>query len=130
MVEKELCAKEFLEYMRVWKTEMRELSDELSYWKSMAGSSEDGELAFAVADREAYLERRIREIKAHTLSAAKMIDKIEDPIGRSILRRRYLFGETWAKIGAECGGMSSRNAHYIHDNTLKIFEKIFSEAAF
>lgn len=55
MVKEELCAKEFLEYMRVWKTEMRELSDELSYWKSMSGSSEDGELAFAVADREAYL---------------------------------------------------------------------------
>ena len=130
MVKKELDAKEFLEYMRVWKTEMRELSDELSYWRSMAGSSEDGELAFAVADREAFLERRIREIKAQTLSAAKLIDKIEDPIGRSILRRRYLFGETWAKIGVECGGMSARNAHYIHDNTLKIFEKIFSEAAF
>ena len=130
MVKKELTAKEFLENMRVWKTEMRELSDELSYWQSFAGSSEDGELAFEIADREVYLENQMRTIKGQTLLAAKLIDGIDDPIGRAILRRRYLFGETWAKIGAECGGMSARNARYIHDCTLKIFENLFSEATF
>ena len=77
MVKKELCAKEFLEYMRVWKTEMRELSDELSYWKGMAGSSEDGELAFEVADREAYLESRMRAGSLDLLRLQESINALE-----------------------------------------------------
>lgn len=130
MVKEKLTGKEFLECLRLWKTEMMEKTDELTFWQSMEGSSEDGELAMEIADREAALLLYIREMKEKKLLATKLIDKIDDPVGRAILRRRYIFGETWAKIGTDCGGMSARNAHYIHDNTLVLFEKIFSEYDF
>ncbi len=130
MVKEKLTGKEFLERLRVWKTELLEKTDELAFWKDMEGSSEDGELAMEIADREAALSLLIRKMKEEKLLATKLIDKIEDPIGRTILRRRYIFGETWEKIACDCGGMSARNAHYIHDNTLILFEKIFSESHF
>lgn len=123
-------AKEFLEGLRVWKTELAEKTDELLFWKSLGGDNSEGELAFEIADREEKLARLIREMKEQKLLATKLMDKIDDPIGRVILRRRYILGETWAKIGADCGGMSERNARYIHDCTLKTFEKIFSEVPF
>ena len=82
-------------------------------------------IAKNVEKRSDELQKMIRSLTEQKLSATKLIDSVEDPVGRAILRRRYILCDTWKKIAIACGRMSERNAHYIHDQALLDFEKIY-----
>lgn len=79
-----------------------------------------------ISARERELELLIQALTKKKLDATRMIDKMEDPVARAVLRRRYILCDTWARIADSCGGMSERNAHYIHDMALLDFEKIYT----
>ena len=133
MKTKELMGKRFLEHISKMETQLGEKNDELAYWqKQRRIYREDESIAQTVEKRSEELQDMIRTLTEQKLSATKLIDSLEDPIGRAILRRRYILCDTWKKIAATCGKMSERNAHYIHDQALLDFEKIYrgSKAAF
>ena len=108
-------------------TEIGEKTAELAYWQAAGGYSSGTSEADEILEREAELERLIRTLTQKKLDATRMIDEIQDPVARAVLRRRYILGDTWAKVAENCGGMSERNAHYVHDIALFDFEKIFTE---
>lgn len=128
MIKTELKGKAFLECLLKFETDISEKSDELSYWKSCGREFSAGNLFPEIERREKELESIISEMTEKKLVATRMIDELRDPVGRAILRRRYILCDTWSKIADACGGMSERNAHYIHDNALIDFEKIFCTA--
>ena len=110
-----------------------EKCDELAYWQKQSElCTNDTALAQNIRVRTVELQQLILEMNEQKLSATKLIDDLSDPVGRAILRRRYILCDTWSKIALACGKMSERNAHYIHDQALLDFEKIYcgSEAAF
>ncbi len=123
MEKTELKGKVFLERLLKFETDIGEKSAELAYWKKCAGLSDS--LAPEIERRETELRTIISDMTEKKLVATRMIDELCDPVGRAILRRRYILCDTWSKIADACGGMSERNAHYIHDNALLDFEKIF-----
>lgn len=57
--------------------------------------------------------------------ATRLIDRLKDPIGRIILRRRYIFREPWSVIADLCGNMSIRNVYCIHTQSLEELENIY-----
>lgn len=129
----ELQGKRFLEYISKMEAQLDEKNDELAYWEKQKNIyKEDETIAQTVERRSEELQGMIRLLTEQKLSATKLIDSVEDPIGRAILRRRYILCDTWKKIAAACGKMSERNAHYIHDQALLDFEKIYcgSKAVF
>ncbi len=128
MTKTELKGKAFLECLLKFETDIGEKSAELSYWKTCGREFPTGNLALEIERREKELESIISEMTEKKLVATRLIDELCDPVGRAILRRRYILCDTWAKIADACGGMSERNAHYIHDNALIDFEKIFCGA--
>ena len=128
MTKTELKGKAFLECLLKFETDIGEKSAELSYWKTCGRELPTGNLAPEIERREKELESIISEMTEKKLVATRLIDELCDPVGRAILRRRYILCDTWAKIADACGGMSERNAHYIHDNALIDFEKIFCGA--
>ena len=128
MTKTELKGKAFLECLLKFETDIGEKSAELSYWKTCGSEFPTGNLAPEIERREKELESIISEMTEKKLVATRLIDELCDPVGRAILRRRYILCDTWAKIADACGGMSERNAHYIHDNALIDFEKIFCGA--
>ncbi len=133
MKTKELEGKRFLEYISKMEAQLDEKTDELAYWeKQKTLYKEDEIITKTVEERSEELQSMIRTLTEQKLSATKLIDSVEDPVGRAILRRRYILCDTWKKIAAACGRMSERNAHYIHDQALLDFEKIYrgSKAVF
>ena len=133
MKTKELKGKRFLEHISKMEAQLEEKNDELAYWKRQKMIyQEDKMIAENVEKRSVELQAMIRLLTEQKLSATKLIDSVEDPVGRAILRRRYILCDTWKKIAVACGKMSERNAHYIHDQALLDFEKIYcgSKAVF
>ncbi len=128
MMKPELKGKEFLERLLKFETDIGEKSAELAYWKSCGKEFPTGTLAPEIERRERELESIISEMTEKKLVATRMIDELRDPVGRAILRRRYILCDTWSRIADACGGMSERNAHYIHDNAMLDFERIFCGA--
>ncbi len=124
----ELTCKHFLECLLDLDTEIDEQKTELAFWqrKRKRETCLSGEQD--IERRVAELELRIRDVTERKLFATRLIDTLEDPVARAILRRRYILGDTWTDVAQGCGGMSSRNARYIHDHALFAFEKIFCEA--
>lgn len=124
MNKENLQGKLFLEELLKYTTEIGEKTAELEYWRANGGSETtcgpDG-----VLEREQELQALIRSLTQKKLDATRMIDEMADPVARAILRRRYILCDTWARIADGCGGMSERNAHYIHDMALLDFEKIY-----
>ncbi len=118
--------KQFLEELFRFETEIHEKQTELSYWKEQ--NLPAGALGDEIAERTCELEALIREKTQKKLDATRMIDQMTDPIGRAILRYRYILCRTWAEVADACGGMSERNAHYIHDSAIREFEKLYAEA--
>ena len=133
MKTKELKGKLFLEHISKMEAQLDEKNDELAYWEMQKKIyREDETIAKTVEKRSKELHDMICMLTEQKLSATKLIDSVEDPIGRAILRRRYIFCDTWKKIAIACGKMSERNAHYIHDQALLDFERIYcgSKAVF
>lgn len=129
----ELLGKRFLDHISKMETQLGEKEDELAYWERQSSIyKEDERIAQTLKKRSEELQEMIRSLTEQKLSATKLIDSLEDPIGRAILRRRYILCDTWKKIASACGKMSERNAHYIHDQALLDFEKIYcgSKAVF
>lgn len=122
----ELKGKKFLENLLKFEPEIGEKKAELAYWHSQedAGAVDERE---RIARRRDELQAQIEEMTEKKLKATVLIDKMSDPIGRAVLRRRYILCNTWAQIADGCGGMSERNAHYIHDIALRDFEKIYRD---
>ncbi len=128
MTKAELKGKAFLECLLKFETDIGEKSAELAYWKTCERNYLSENLAPEIERRESELRRIIAEMTEKKLTATRLIDELGDPVGRAILRRRYILCDTWSKIADACGGMSERNAHYIHDNALLDFEKIYCGA--
>ena len=132
MARQELKGKNFLHCLLKIQLQIDEKYDELAYWKrQIEFCKNDTELMQDIRKRTEELQQLILEMNDRKLSATKLIDDLSDPVGRAILRRRYILCDTWSKIAAACGRMSERNAHYIHDQALLDFEKIYcgNEAA-
>ena len=126
MAQKELKGKNFLHRLLKIQLQIDEKCDELTYWQKQGEiCAQDTELAKNIQIRAEELRQLIVEMNDRKLAATKLIDDLSDPVGRAILRRRYILCDTWAKIAAACGRMSERNAHYIHDQALLDFEKIY-----
>ena len=125
MVKNELKGKAFLNCLLKFETEIGEKTAELAYWKEQ-GTLHGGEiLSEEIRKREEELAALIASMTEKKLTATRLIDSMSDPVGRAVLRRRYILCDTWAKIANACGRMSERNAHYIHDQALLDFEKIY-----
>ena len=126
MKTKDLEGKRFLEHILKMEVQLSEKNDELNYWKKQRIIFNNDEIiAKNIEERSKELEQMIHVLTEQKLSATKLIDSVKDPIGRSILRRRYILCDTWKKIAEACGKMSERNAHYIHDQALLDFEKLY-----
>lgn len=124
MNKEQLKGKRFLEDLLKYATEIGEKTAELAYWRAdgLAENSDSED----ISAREQELELLIQSLTKKKLDTTRMIDKMEDPVARAVLRRRYILCDTWARIADSCGGMSERNAHYIHDMALLDFEKIYT----
>ena len=131
MAQKELKGKNFLHRLLKIQLQIDEKCDELAYWQKQSEICRDPELSRDIRKRSEELQQLILEMNEQKLSATRLIDDLSDPVGRAILRRRYILCDTWSKIAAACGRMSERNAHYIHDQALLDFEAIYcgNEAA-
>ena len=121
----ELKGKIFLEELLKYETEIGEKAAELAYWRANSDLYIDTTIGEMVRNTESDLKALIGEMTEKKLEATRLIDEMEDPVGRAVLRRRYILCNTWAEIADACGGMSERNAHYIHDSALCDFEKIY-----
>lgn len=127
MKKEDMRGKRYLEGLLQYGTEIGEKTAELAYWRSSGEDSSGNAGSPAIAQREEEIEALIHALTRKKLDATRMIDEMEDPVARAVLRRRYILGDTWAKVAESCGGMSERNAHYIHDMALEDFEKIFEQ---
>ncbi len=125
MVKNELKGKAFLNCLLKYETEIDEKTAELAYWKAQSDQHGSDTLAEDIRKREAELQTLIASMMEQKLTATRLIDSMSDPVGRAVLRRRNILCDTWAKIASACGRMSERNAHYIHDQALLDFEKIY-----
>jgi hypothetical protein len=125
MVKNELKGKAFLNCLLKFETEINEKTAELAYWKEQDGLHGNELLTEEIRKREEDLRTLIASMTEKKLMATRLIDSMSDPVGRAVLRRRYILCDTWAKIANACGRMSERNAHYIHDQALLDFEKIY-----
>jgi hypothetical protein len=125
MVKNELKGKAFLNCLLKFETEINEKTAELAYWKEQDGLHGNELLTEDIRKREEDLRTLIASMTEKKLMATRLIDSMSDPVGRAVLRRRYILCDTWAKIANACGRMSERNAHYIHDQALLDFEKIY-----
>ena len=125
MVKNELKGKAFLNCLLKFETEINEKTAELAYWKEQDGLHGNELLTEHIRKREEDLRTHIASMTEKKLMATRLIDSMSDPVGRAVLRRRYILCDTWAKIANACGRMSERNAHYIHDQALLDFEKIY-----
>lgn len=93
---------------------------ELAYWKQ---HESDAHAYMRIRD----LEEKITNTINKKLRAVKLIDKVDDYIGRAILTRRYIIGEKWDDIALALGGMTVRNVRIIYDKTLVEFAMLLEE---
>jgi hypothetical protein len=115
-----MSASDWLNHIRIrCTTELEAIRSELAYFERHR--------APCVEERIAALKATQARMLAEKISLAKAIDQIPDPVARAIYRGRYIIGSDWRKVAENCGGMSVRNAHYIHDRWLPAVEKIYNE---
>lgn len=126
MTTNELKGKKFLQHLMKIQLQVDEKNDELNYWHGQAKFCEcNAALSEEIRERTEELRSLIVSMNTQKMSATKLIDGLSDPVGRAILRRRYILCDTWSAVAEACGRMSERNAHYIHDQALLDFEKIY-----
>jgi len=126
MAYSELKGKDFLHRLLKLQLQIDEKSAELDYWEKQNELCGDNRIMSEnIRLRSDELRALILSMNEQKLSATKLIDCVSDPVGRAILRRRYILCDTWEKIASSCGRMSERNAHYIHNQALLDFEKIY-----
>ena len=125
----EFQCKHFLSAASKLATQIRDQQKELSFWNNARVSGAGDGLEEKIQCREKEIEKNMWELLQRKLMLTKLIDRIDDPIARIIYRNRYIFDKTWASIAEICGGMSERNARYIHDNAMPDLEEIYCNLA-
>ena len=126
MAQEGLKGKKFLYCIFNIQLQINEISEELDYWQQQTEfCGQNLELLRDIHHRTAELHSLITTMNERKMSATKLIDAVSDPVGRAILRRRYILCNSWSDIAEACGKMTERNAHYIHDRALMDFEKIY-----
>ena len=110
-------AKEWLRHIKTNSVELETISDELNYFEKHRSTCSRSRIAELQERRDQLIEQKVM--------LANIVDNIADPVARSIYRSRYVTGDSWKVVATKCGGMSERNAHYIHDNTFPEFERIY-----
>ncbi len=125
----ELQGKRFLDRIMKYDAEIKEKKAELAFWRQKREEEKTLAASQEIKRREAELSRKLRDMAANKLLATHLIDSLEDPIARSIMRSRYILGDTWSRVADDCGGMTERNARYIHDHALISFEELYCTQA-
>ena len=126
MAKKELKCQKFLQKLLHIQEQIEEKTAELNYWQSQYDPcSADHILSEEIKSRSEELQKLIMKMNAQRMFATRLIDRLKDPIGQVIMRRRYIFGESWTEIAGICGAMSIRNAYYIHTQSLEELEKLY-----
>ena len=126
MAKKELKCQKFLQKLLHVQAQIEEKTAELNYWQSQYDPcSADYTLSQEIKSRSEELQKLIMKMNAQKMFATRLIDRLKDPIGQVIMRRRYIFGESWSEIAWNCGDMSIRNAYYIHTQSLEELEKLY-----
>ena len=126
MAKKDLQGKKFLHQLLKIQLQIDEKTDELNYWKSQLElCCNDPHLVKNIWQRSDELAALILKMNEQKILATNLIDSLDDPVGRAILRRRYILCESWQDIALACGRMCERNAHYIHDKALLDFVEIY-----
>ena len=85
-----------------------------------------GDLSDAIAALERYAERvnaKWDELIALRTEAEKLIEKIADGRYREVLKRRYLWGESWEYIAIGLG-YEYHHVHKLHGQALNEFKAI------
>lgn len=77
-------------------------------------------------EREKELNKKIDEYVDLKIKAGRMIDEMDDPTERAILKHRYLSYGRWEEI-AEKLNYTTRHVQRIHGQALKEFEKILKK---
>jgi hypothetical protein len=129
----ELQGKRFLQKLLKIQVQIDEKTDEFEYWKKQrVFCDENSQLSRNIRKRAEELHDLVQSMNEQKLLATELIERINDPVARTILLRRYILCDTWTTIAAACGRMSERNAHYIHNQALLEFEDIYrgEKAAF
>ena len=126
MANKKLKCQQFLQRLFNIQAQIEEKTDELNYWRSQYDQcSADRMLSTEIQQRSEELQKLIRKMNAQKIFATRLIDRLKDPVGQIVLRRRYILGESWNAIAYFCNDMSIRNLYYIHNHSLEELENIY-----
>ena len=132
-----MTAKEYLRRIRDTESDLRSAEQDyqrarddvmnlkaIQYDKDKVSNSHIGDLSDAIAALERYAERvnaKWDELIALRTEAEKLIEKIADGRYREVLKRRYLWGESWEYIAVGMG-YAFRTVLWLHGKALKQFE--------
>ena len=98
----------------------------IQYDADKVSNSHIGDLSDAIAALEKYAERvnaKWDELIALRTEAEKLIEKIADGRYREVLKRRYLWGESWEYIAIGLG-YEYHHVHKLHGQALNEFKAI------
>ena len=135
-----MTAKEYLRRIRDTESDLRSAEQDyqharddvmnlkaIQYDKDKVNNSHIGDLSDAIAALEKYAERvnaKWDELIALRTEAEGLIEKIADGRYREVLKRRYLWGESWEYIAVGMG-YSFRQVTRLHGGALRaIAEKM------
>lgn len=135
-----MTAKEYLRRIRDTESDLRSAEQDyqrarddvmnlkaIQYDKDKVSNSHIGDLSDAIAALEKYAERvnaKWDELTALRTEAEKQIEQIADGRYREVLKRRYLWGESWEYIAVGMG-YSFRQVTRLHGGALRaIAEKM------
>lgn len=79
-------------------------------------------------EAEERLQKQQEKVQRMQTVAMEMIDELEDPLQRSILRQRYLYLWDWARVSDTIGYSISHCQHALGD-AMKILDEAFPEMA-
>ena len=134
-----MTAKEYLRHIRDAESDLRSAEADyqrarddvmnlkaIEYDKDKVSNSHIGDLSDAIAALEKYAERvsaKWDELIALRTEAEGLIEKIADGRYREVLKRRYLWGESWEYIAIGLG-YEYHHVHKLHGQALNEFKAI------
>lgn len=108
--------KKLLEDVSKYDISIETMQKEINYWRYQ----EDFDSNMHIET----LKKEIKNMQETKLKVADIINKLSDYFGRVIFTKRYLLHEKWEVITNSLGGMSERNARYIHDKSMIEFVEL------
>lgn len=138
-------AKEYLDQVRLWDTQIKNRLNEIADLHSMAmhitstlrpdggsfsGGVSDpvGNAASKVAGMETELKHDIDRLVDSKHAVLNLIDRINDPDESRLLYLKYFKYMIWEEIAVEMG-YTYRNVCYIHSRALQSVNKLLEERA-